>query len=180
LETPRTLAELLTLSAALTLEEFLTTFDTHYLVASGILSGRIQEGRERNETGVLELGGRPSHTPSTSNPEAGVVYPVQKAKRVTGPDAAKITVGRSSTQDVSIHDPSVSQSHAHFEIEGEVVFLVDDDSRNGTHVNLTRLRPGERSPVRDEDVITFGRVSYQLFSPGALFIALQAFREGSV
>ena len=177
---PKTLAELLVVSAKVGLDEFLRNFDSHYLVASGVLSGKMKEGRERNETGVLEIGGRPSHTPSQSNPQAGIVYPLTKKKRGGGSDAGRITVGRSNEQDVCIPDASVSHAHAYFEIEGEVVFVIDAGSRNGTYLNLTKLESGARRPVHDEDVITFGRVSYQIFSPGALFIALQSFREGSV
>lgn len=177
---PKTLTDLLAVSSRLSLDEFLRTFDCHYLVASGLLSGSLREGRERSDTGVLELGERVSHSPSVPNPQAGAVFAVRKERRGAGPDAAKITVGRSRDEDICIPDSSVSHRHAHFEREGEVLFLVDDDSRNGTFVNLNRLKTGVGSPVHDEDVITFGRVSYQLFSPAALFISLQAFREGAL
>lgn len=177
---PKTLAELLLVSAKLSLDEFLRSFDPHYLVASGVLGGKLREGRERTETGVLELGDRVSHMPSNPNPQAGVVYALKKARRAAGADAARITVGRAAEADVCIADPSVSHLHAYFEREGEVMYLVDDQSRNGTWVNLARLPPHEKTSVHDEDVVTFGRVSYQVFSPGALYIALQAFREGAV
>ncbi len=176
----KTLAELLLVSAKLSLDEFLRSFDAHYLVASGVLGGSLREGRERTETGVLELGDRVSHMPSNPNPQAGIAYPLKKAKHTQGPDAGRITVGRAGEADVCIADPSVSHLHAFFEREGEVMYLVDDESRNGTFVNLARLAPHERKSVHDEDVVTFGRVSYQVFSPGALYIALQAFREGAI
>lgn len=176
---PRTLSELIIVSAKLSLEEFLGTLEAPYLVASGVLSATVNPARERSETGIMEIGGRVSHTPSESNPHAGLVFPVRKRRRAGDADG-RISVGRSRDVDICIGDASVSHVHAHFEREGEATFIIDDGSRNGTFVNLARLEPQRRCPVDDEDVITFGRVSYQFFSPGALYMALRGFREGSV
>jgi class 3 adenylate cyclase len=65
------------------------------------------------------------------------------------------TIGRRTDNDVALAwDEEVSRRHAHIVSAGEGWTLVDDDSRNGSFVNGTRIT--ERSPLRDGDVLRFG------------------------
>jgi len=65
-----------------------------------------------------------------------------------------VTAGRAPENDIVINNPGVSSKHAIFKIEGDVVFLEDDGSTNGTYVNAVRIKSTE---IKKEDVINFGR-----------------------
>ena len=77
-----------------------------------------------------------------------------------------IFVGRGSTSDLVLNDPSVSKSHAVFQFEAGQFeagqreagrwFLKDNRARNGTHVDGRRLEPGERVALKSGAQIVFG------------------------
>jgi DNA-binding winged helix-turn-helix (wHTH) protein len=65
-------------------------------------------------------------------------------------------VGRDMKCEVYINDPSVSRGHARITVTGAVATIIDHGSKNGTHVNGTRLEgPVE---LRDGDELSFGRI----------------------
>src|SRR5262245_38917606 len=55
-------------------------------------------------------------------------------------DKMKLTIGRSSRNDLAISDPFVSRVHAELKHEGEQVLLSDAGSANGTFLNGQRVR----------------------------------------
>jgi len=71
-------------------------------------------------------------------------------------DAARLTVGSASTNDVVVDDSSVSRVHALFECLGSAWFIEDLGSRNGTYVNGQRIT-GRRA-VRVDDEVRMGLV----------------------
>lgn len=173
-----TFAELLRIARSTSAEDFVRKLDCPFLVATGALGGAVRPGRETKETGVLHLDGSPSHSVGSKHPMAGRIVAVRKRKGSVR-DPARITVGRAADNDLVIDDRSVSAHHAHFERQGELLFVIDAGSRNGTCVNLARLEAGQPCAVKDEDVVTFGRVSFQFFTPLPLYYALKAFVEGA-
>src|SRR5205814_2318519 len=64
-------------------------------------------------------------------------------------DRMKLTIGRSSRNDICISDPFASRLHAELRREGDHVLLVDNGSANGTFLNgqrvsgSVRLEPGD-------------------------------------
>jgi FHA domain-containing protein len=173
-----TFAELLGLARASAPDEFETRIDCPYLIATGTLAGDVRPGRVLGETSSLQLDdGRAAHTMAKKHPLAGQVFAVRKRLRS---DPARVHLGRTEENDIVIDETSVSSHQASFERNGELLFLSDAGSRNGTYVNLDRIDKGESKPVKDEDVVTFGRVSFQFFNPLPLYYALKAFTEGAV
>ena len=71
--------------------------------------------------------------------------------------APKLVIGRSSSGQVVIEDPSVSRAHAEIEVTNGRAVIRDLGSRNGTSVNGQRLGT-EGVKLHDEDVIAFGEV----------------------
>jgi DNA-binding winged helix-turn-helix (wHTH) protein len=66
-------------------------------------------------------------------------------------------VGRDSTCEVLIDDPSVSRRHARITLVAMVATLFDHGSKNGTHVNGTLIEgPVE---LRDGDELSFGGIA---------------------
>jgi predicted component of type VI protein secretion system len=64
------------------------------------------------------------------------------------------TVGRGSSVDIRLRDPSVSKLHAEIICRGEYAYVADLGlSRNGTRVNG---RPAARRVLEDGDVVSFG------------------------
>ena len=173
--TRRSFSDLLKLAVEVDLREFLNVIDCPYLVATGTLAGTVTPAGATNETGFLQLEpGNLAHSPGGRNPMAGKVLAVRKAMR---DDPSRIFVGRVASNDLVIDDDSVSSRHGWFERQGEALLVTDAGSRNGTFVNLERLGKGQCRAVKDEDVVTFGRVSFQFFHPLALYYALKAFSE---
>jgi sigma-B regulation protein RsbU (phosphoserine phosphatase) len=54
-------------------------------------------------------------------------------------DKMKLTIGRSSRNDICIGDPFASRLHAELRREGDHVLLVDNGSANGTYLNGQRV-----------------------------------------
>jgi pSer/pThr/pTyr-binding forkhead associated (FHA) protein len=65
-------------------------------------------------------------------------------------------VGRSTTSDILIDNPSISRHHAVLTLTGESLTLKDAASRNGTYVDERRLT--REVPVTPESVMKFGLV----------------------
>jgi pSer/pThr/pTyr-binding forkhead associated (FHA) protein len=65
-------------------------------------------------------------------------------------DAGEVTIGRAAENDLVVHDPRASRSHARIRARSDGYGLLDEGSRNGTQVNeqpacgATRLRDGDR------------------------------------
>jgi pSer/pThr/pTyr-binding forkhead associated (FHA) protein len=95
-------------------------------------------------------------------------------QRIVALDGARapLTVGRQASSDVALTwDDEVSRTHADIERIGDVWTVVDDGrSRNGSFVNGERVHG--RRPLRDGDVLAFGRTTLT-------FVAPQAARDGS-
>src|SRR5262245_27560029 len=69
-------------------------------------------------------------------------------------DKMKMTIGRSSRNDISISDPFVSRFHAELKREADQVLLSDAGSANGTFLNGQRVRVP--MPLRPGDLIRIG------------------------
>lgn len=171
----RSFADLLKLAAECDVNEFTDVIDCPYLVATGTLAGKVEPGKVTKDTGLLQLdASHPAHTFSGKNPLAGQVVAVKKTIR---DDPGRIYLGRAATNDLVVDDPSISSRHGWFERQGEAVVIYDAGSRNGTFVNLAKIAKGSAQAVKDEDVVTFGRVSFQFYNATALYYAIRAFTD---
>jgi len=73
----------------------------------------------------------------------------------------RLTIGRSSDNDIVINDSSISRFHATISINDEGILLIADcGSANGTFVNGERVRTSR--PVHPGDELLFGSVRMKL------------------
>ncbi len=75
------------------------------------------------------------------------------------PSDRSIIVGRAVTSDLPVYDPTVSRKHAEIKGTPTGAAVTDLGSSNGTFVNGTRVTD---SPISSGDVVTFGKVAFNL------------------
>jgi sigma-B regulation protein RsbU (phosphoserine phosphatase) len=73
------------------------------------------------------------------------------------------TIGRSSANDLTFNNLSLSRHHARIIRKDEKFFVEDTGSRNGTFLNGVRIR--QASPLKNEDVIQLGEITIRYLSP---------------
>jgi sigma-B regulation protein RsbU (phosphoserine phosphatase) len=78
-----------------------------------------------------------------------VIRPKDYEASIVKLDRMKLTIGRSSRNDICISDPFASRLHAEIRRENELVMLVDNGSANGTFVNGQRVTGSLRLNVGD-------------------------------
>src|SRR5512143_125485 len=73
-----------------------------------------------------------------------------------------LTIGREGDINVSGLPGSkyVSRIHATFLKEGNAWYVRDENSKNSTFLNSVRLEPGAKVKLKDEDLISFGFMSF--------------------
>ncbi|HEX8184030.1 MAG TPA: SpoIIE family protein phosphatase, partial [Blastocatellia bacterium] len=76
-------------------------------------------------------------------------------------DKMKLTIGRSSRNDICISDPFASRLHAELRRESDHVLLVDNGSANGTFLNGQRVTGAVRLEVGDLIRIGETEIEYQ-------------------
>ena len=74
-------------------------------------------------------------------------------------DKMKMTIGRSSRNDICIGDPFASRLHAELKREGDQVLLIDAGSANGTFLNGQRVTAP--IPLRPGDLIRIGETEIE-------------------
>lgn len=78
-----------------------------------------------------------------------IVRPKDYEPSVVKLDKLKLTIGRSSRNDICIGDPFASRLHAELRSEGDRVLLVDMGSANGTYLNGQRVNGTVKLEVGD-------------------------------
>lgn len=87
-----------------------------------------------------------------------VIRPKDFEPSVVKLDRMKLTIGRSSRNDICISDPFASRLHAEIRRENDQVLLVDNGSANGTFVNgqrvnaTLRLQPGDVVRIGETEI----------------------------
>ncbi|RLB56514.1 MAG: hypothetical protein DRI34_09035 [Deltaproteobacteria bacterium] len=91
----------------------------------------------------------------------------------------KAFVGRDARRDFVVNHNTVSSRHACliFEEERNAYLLVDSGSTNGTYLRGRPLEAGKPVPLRDGDVVTFGKLDLLFFSPQGAYRYLRQFRK---
>jgi pSer/pThr/pTyr-binding forkhead associated (FHA) protein len=88
--------------------------------------------------------------------------PAGDEARLTFDGTARIVIGRGSSCDVRLPDASVSFRHASLRAQGADFVLVDEGSRNGTHVGGVPIAARTSRIVRSGDRVRVGRVWLEL------------------
>lgn len=102
------------------------------------------------------------------------VFVVRKTK--AGAFGDTILVGRATSNDVVIADRSISKLHARLRYEAGALVVQDAGSSNGTAVNGDAAPTGVDVVIGDSDLVRFGNVSFQAFSPTRLHGLLRRMR----
>lgn len=93
-------------------------------------------------------------------------------------DAPRVVIGRASGCDLQLPDPSVSQRHASLRQRGSDYVIVDEGSENGTFAGTKRLERHAPHPVRDGELLRFGRVWVEVrLGPAEHAVEARASRE---
>ena len=93
-------------------------------------------------------------------------------------DAPRVVVGRAPGCDLQLPDPSVSLRHASIRQRGVDYVIVDEGSDNGTFSGAARLPRHAPRPLRDGELLRFGRVWVEVrLGPAEHPIEVQASRE---
>ncbi len=71
----------------------------------------------------------------------------------------EVTIGRDATTDLLLDNPSVSRQHAKIEFAHSEIFIIDNQSRNGTFLNGKKILANE---LNNGDVITIGKFELRI------------------
>ena len=72
----------------------------------------------------------------------------------------RTSIGRRSSNDIQIDNLAVSGEHAVLNLVGQIYFIEDQKSTNGTMVNGEKI---QRQPLRDGDEIKIGKYSFKFW-----------------
>ena len=87
--------------------------------------------------------------------EVVLIYPTPEGSREIEITSDRTTLGRGSEAEHRFADDGLSRLHSTIYRESERVWIVDENSSNGTFVNGARVQPAG-TPLRDNDSIKIG------------------------
>jgi len=103
----------------------------------------------------------------TEAPSAEGVFP--RLRDASGREfllkAGENLIGRDPSSDVLLSDGTVSRRHARIIIEGDIAYLEDLGSTNGTRLNGQPVSPGQRVPLPQQAELQFGSAVLTLELP---------------
>ena len=88
-----------------------------------------------------------------------IVRPKDFEPNVLKMDKTRLTIGRSSRNDICLSDPFASRLHAELRRENEQILLVDNGSANGTYMNGQRVNGAVR--LRVGDIVRIGETEIE-------------------
>lgn len=91
-----------------------------------------------------------------------VLGPNGEVARVVETQADSVRIGKNSSCELCLDDPSVSRVHAVLERSGDSYKISDRISASGTFVNDQKLAPSSASTLNSGDVVRFGNVSVRV------------------
>ncbi len=86
-------------------------------------------------------------------PELIVKYEDKIIERMVA-DKKRISIGRTSDNDIALENRGVSRKHAQIEFNDKAAVIIDNESLNGTFVNNRKVT---EEILHDNDVITIGK-----------------------
>jgi pSer/pThr/pTyr-binding forkhead associated (FHA) protein len=93
-------------------------------------------------------------------PEIIVKFADKVIERVVS-EKERITIGRTSENDIVLDNRGVSRKHAQIEFSENGALLIDNDSLNGTFVNERKVA---EQYLKDKDTITIGKFDLVFFN----------------
>ena len=161
-------------ATSMTNDEFMRRFPGVYLVAMGPLNAEeIANDDNSSVTREFQLPFSWSRRHSRqSNPLRGQLFVIDDESTTNA-----VTLGRTDLSEVQVPDRTISATHAQLRFSNDrAVYLKDMSSKNGTSVNNEPIETNQERPLRDGDLLTFGRYSFQFFRPATFHAALRLIR----
>lgn len=90
-------------------------------------------------------------------PEIIVKYEDKVIERIVS-EKKRMSIGRTSDNDIVLDNRGVSRKHAQIEFNGEAAVIIDNESLNGTFVNNRKIN---EEILNDRDVITIGKYNLE-------------------
>lgn len=128
---------------------------------SGLLTLSID--RELEET-------LPAGRDSPALDSALELYPLTKKPGASFPD--RITIGRTSNNDIVLLDGSVSRFHAYVRSDGKSWLIADAGSKNGSWLSGQALVPRKERTLASRATLRLGDVDLMFYVAADLFTAL--------
>ncbi|MBA2539713.1 MAG: FHA domain-containing protein [Deltaproteobacteria bacterium] len=98
------------------------------------------------------------------------IHPLLKKPGASFPD--RITIGRTSNNDIAISDHSISRLHAYVKVQGTTWVVADAGSKNGSWVRGEPLEARRERPIRSREVLRLGDVDLTFYLAPDLFHVL--------
>ena len=99
------------------------------------------------------------------------VYPLTKKAGASFAD--RITIGRTSNNDIVLNDSSVSRLHAYIRRDGNNWIVADAGSKNGSWLRHHPLEPRREVALLSKAILRLGDVDLTFYLASDLFDALQ-------
>jgi len=128
-----------------------------------IVTGRATRGKRADTdevTRVTSLKASGKHRASLA-----LVHRVFAIAKAPHAPSGPVVVGRTTENDVSIPEYSISKRHCSFEIKNGMMNVSDCGSTNGTTLNGTPLELGTSTPLCGGEQITMGRFTFVYETP---------------
>ena len=138
-----------------------------------IVTGRATRGKraETDEvTRLVSLKSSGKHRASLALVHR--VFPLVKAANAPG---GPVAVGRTSENDVSIPEYSISKRHCEFEVRDGLMAVSDCGSTNGTTLNGAKLERGAFVPLCGGEQIQMGRFTFVFETPAGFLEFVSGF-----
>lgn len=98
------------------------------------------------------------------------LYPMAKKPGASFPD--RITIGRTSNNDVVIADTSISRLHAYVRRDGGKWIVADAGSKNGSWLRGVKMEPRKEIALASRAVVRLGDVDLTFYVAADLYAAL--------
>jgi hypothetical protein len=148
-------------------------FRKRHTVPVLIVTGRATRGKRAEtdeDTRLISLKSSGKHRASLALVHR--VFPLVKGAHAP---AGPVVVGRTSENDVSIPEYSISKRHCSFEIKEGMMNVSDCGSTNGTKLNGAKLERGAYVPLCGGEQITMGRFTFVFETPAGFLEFVSGF-----
>jgi hypothetical protein len=98
------------------------------------------------------------------------IFPLSKKPGAAFPD--RITIGRTSNNDIVINDTSISRLHAYVKRVNDRWVVADAGSKNGSSMRGATLEPRREQPLVSRAQLTLGDVDLTFYIAADLYAAL--------
>lgn len=165
-----TLQTYLTHRRDLTKKAFMQRFNHPFLVEELVQRG---SGEKNFEFATLQISKEEVKSLLGLTPGGTAKNQVRRVvKRASNAFEGMINVGRAGNNDVVLDYQAISKFHAYFtkDPSGDIFYVTDADSTNGTFVNGQQLQPHQKHRLSEGDVLSFARqAELRYYSSGGFY-----------